>query len=88
MNKTEFVEAIAKETGLTKKDAEAAVNAYNATVTKALKKGDKVAFVGFGTFEVGKRAARTGRNLRQVLQSRSRHLRLLSSRLVRLLRTL
>ena len=62
MNKTEFVEAIAKETGLTKKDAEAAVNAYNATVTKALKKGDKVAFVGFGTFEVGKRAARTGRN--------------------------
>ncbi len=62
MNKTEFIEAIAKATNLTKKDATAAVDAYNDTVTKALKKGDKVTFVGFGTFEVGKRAARTGRN--------------------------
>ena len=62
MNKTEFIEAIAKATNLTKKDATAAVDAYNDTVTKALKKGDKVTFVGFGTFEVSKRAARTGRN--------------------------
>ncbi|MCR5389392.1 MAG: HU family DNA-binding protein [Lachnospiraceae bacterium] len=62
MNKAEFVEAVAKATKLSKKDAEAAVNAYNETVTKALKKGDKVTFVGFGTFDVGKRAARTGRN--------------------------
>ena len=62
MNKAEFVAAVAKATKLSKKDAEAAVNAYNETVTKALKKGDKVTFVGFGTFDVGKRAARTGRN--------------------------
>ncbi|MBP5163968.1 MAG: HU family DNA-binding protein [Lachnospiraceae bacterium] len=62
MNKTEFVDAIAKETGLTKKDAAAAVDAYNAVVTKALKKKDKVTLVGFGTFETTKRAARTGRN--------------------------
>ena len=62
MNKTEFVDAIAKETGLTKKDAAAAVDAYNAVVTKALKKKDKVQLVGFGTFETSKRAARTGRN--------------------------
>lgn len=62
MNKTEFVDAIAKETGLTKKDAAAAVDAYNAVVTKALKKKDKVTLVGFGTFETSKRAARTGRN--------------------------
>ena len=62
MNKAEFVEAVAKATKLSKKDAEAAVNAYNETVTKALKKGDKVTYVGFGTFDVGKRAARTGRN--------------------------
>ena len=62
MNKADFVEAVAKATKLSKKDAEAAVNAYNETVTKALKKGDKVTFVGFGTFDVGKRAARTGRN--------------------------
>ena len=62
MNKAEFVDAVVKATGLTKKDATAAVDAYNDTVTKALKKGDKVTFVGFGTFEVSKRAARTGRN--------------------------
>ncbi len=62
MNKTEFVEELVKATGLTKKDAAAAVDAYNSIVTKTLKKGDKVTFVGFGTFEVTKRAARTGRN--------------------------
>ena len=62
MNKAEFVDAVVKATGLTKKDATAAVDAYNAVVTKALKKKDKVTLVGFGTFETTKRAARTGRN--------------------------
>ncbi len=62
MNKAEFVDAIAKEADISKKDAAAAVDAYNAVVTKALKKKDKVTLVGFGTFETSKRAARTGRN--------------------------
>ncbi len=62
MNKTELVDAIAKSAGLTKKDAEAALKAFTEAVTKALKKGDKVQLVGFGTFEVTKRAAREGRN--------------------------
>ncbi len=62
MNKTELIEAIAKETGLTKKDAGKAVDAFVDTVSKALKKKDKVQLVGFGTFETVKRAARTGKN--------------------------
>ena len=62
MNKTELVEAMAKQTGLSKKDSEAALKAFTETVAKALKKGDKVQLVGFGTFEVAKRSARTGRN--------------------------
>ena len=62
MNKTELVDAIAKDTGLTKKDSETALKSFIDNVTKALKKGDDVALVGFGTFAVGKRAARTGRN--------------------------
>ncbi len=62
MNKTELVDVIAKEAKLSKKDAEAAVKAFTGAVTKALKKGDKVQLVGFGTFEVTKRAAREGRN--------------------------
>ncbi len=62
MNKTELVAAIAEEAGITKKDAEKAVKAFTEVVTKALKKGDKVQLVGFGTFEVVKRAAREGRN--------------------------
>lgn len=62
MNKTQLVEAISKNADLSKKDAEAALNALTDTVTKALKKGDKIQLVGFGTFEVAKRAARTGRN--------------------------
>ena len=62
MNKTELVAAIADKAGMTKKDAEACVSAFTETVTKALKKGDKVQLVGFGTFEVSKRSARTGRN--------------------------
>ena len=62
MNKTQLIEAVAAKTELTKKDAEAAVNATIAAVVDALKAGDKVQLVGFGTFEVKERAARTGRN--------------------------
>ena len=62
MNKTELVDAIVNDAKVTKKEAGAVVNAFTANVTKALKKGDKVTLIGFGTFEVGKRSARTGRN--------------------------
>ncbi|MBQ5375604.1 MAG: HU family DNA-binding protein [Lachnospiraceae bacterium] len=62
MNKTELVAAIAKNAELTKKDAEAALTAFTETVAAELKKGEKVQLVGFGTFEVSKRAAREGRN--------------------------
>ncbi len=62
MNKTELVDAIVKKSGLTKKDATAALDAFTETVAKALKKGDKIQLVGFGTFEVTKRAAREGKN--------------------------
>ena len=62
MSKAELVAAIAEKTGLTKKDSEAAVNAFVETVTEQLKKGEKVQLIGFGTFEVSERAARTGRN--------------------------
>lgn len=62
MNKTELVAAIAKETELSRKDAEAAVKAFVDVVANELKKGEKVQLVGFGTFEVSERAAREGRN--------------------------
>lgn len=62
MNKNEFVTAIADKSGLTKKDAEVALNAYTEVVTDALKAGDSVQLIGFGTFEVRERAARQGRN--------------------------
>ena len=62
MNKTELVEAIAKQAGLSKTAAAAAVGAFTDVVTKELKKGEKVTLIGFGTFEVSKRAARTGKN--------------------------
>ena len=62
MNKTELVAAIADQAGISKKDAEKAVKAFTEVVTKQLKKGEKVQLVGFGTFEVSKRAAREGRN--------------------------
>ncbi len=62
MNKTELIEAIVKESGLKKKDAEAGLAAFIEVVEKALAKGDKVQLVGFGTFEAKKRAAREGRN--------------------------
>ena len=62
MNTTELIEAVAKEANLSKKDAGAAVAAVFGEMTKALKKGDKVQMIGFGTFEVRKRAARKARN--------------------------
>ena len=62
MTKSEFVVKLADKTGLTKADAEKAVNAFLETVTETLKSGDKVAFTGFGSFEVTERAAREGRN--------------------------
>ena len=64
MNKTELIAAIAAKTELTKKDSENALNATVEAVTEALKKGDKVQLIGFGSFETKKRAARTGLNPR------------------------
>ena len=62
MNKSDLIAAMAAKTGSTKKDAEATLNAFVDVVTEALVKGDKVQLVGFGSFEVRKRAARKGRN--------------------------
>ena len=62
MKKVELVEAIASKSGLTKADATRALDATLEAITNALKSGDKVPLVGFGTFAVSKRAARTGRN--------------------------
>jgi len=64
VNKTELVASVAEKAGLTKKDAEKAVNALFESVQQALVEGDKVQMIGFGTFEVKERAARTGRNPR------------------------
>lgn len=62
MNKTELIAAMAEASGLTKKDCESALTAFTGAVETALKSGDKVQLVGFGSFEVKERAARTGRN--------------------------
>lgn len=62
MNRTELIAAMAEETQLSKKDAEAALKAFIDVVTAEMKKGEKVQLVGFGTFEVSERAAREGRN--------------------------
>jgi len=62
MNKAELIAAMAEKAEMTKKDSECALNAFIATVTESLKKGEKVGLVGFGTFEVKKRAAREGVN--------------------------
>ncbi len=64
MNKTYLINAIAETAELTKADAGRALEAFFATVQKSLKKGEDVSVVGFGTFTVRKRAARTGRNPR------------------------
>ena len=62
MNKAELVAAVAAKTGDTKKAAEASVDAFVSVIKESLKKGEKVQLVGFGSFEVRKRAARKGRN--------------------------
>ncbi len=62
MNKAELIDAIASDAKMTKADAKRALDAFIGTTTKALKKGDRVALVGFGSFSVTKREARKGRN--------------------------
>ncbi len=62
MNKAELIEAIAAESGLSKADAKRALDAFVSTTSAALKSGDRVALVGFGSFSTSERAARTGRN--------------------------
>ena len=62
MNKTELINAVAESANLTKKQAEAAVNAFTASVAASLKKGEDVQIIGFGTFEVKATAQREGRN--------------------------
>ena len=62
MNKSQLIEAVAEKSGMKKKEAEAVINAVTETIATAMKNGDKVQLVGFGTFEVKERNARTGRN--------------------------
>ena len=62
MNKSELINAMAAESGLSKTDAKKALDAFISVVTNAMKEGDKVAVVGFGTFSVSERAGRTGIN--------------------------
>jgi DNA-binding protein HU-beta len=62
MNKAELVDAIASEAGLSKADAKKALDAFVNTTAGALKKGDRISLIGFGSFSVSKRSARTGRN--------------------------
>ena len=64
MNKNELLEKVSLASGLTKKESEAAINAFLETLTDVLKAGDKISLKGFGTFEVRTREARTGRNPR------------------------
>lgn len=62
MNKADLVAAMAEKARVSKKDAEASLKAFTDVVAEELKKGEKIQLVGFGTFEVSERAARTGRN--------------------------
>ncbi|MBI3239290.1 MAG: HU family DNA-binding protein [Flavobacteriia bacterium] len=62
MNKAELIDAIAADAGLSKADAKKALDAFVSATTKALKGGDRLSLVGFGSFSVSKREARTGRN--------------------------
>jgi len=62
MNKAQLIDAIAAEAGLTKADAKKALDAFINATTSSLKSGDRVALVGFGSFAVSERSARTGRN--------------------------
>ncbi|MBR2736738.1 MAG: HU family DNA-binding protein [Firmicutes bacterium] len=65
MNKSELITKVAEKTGFTKRDSEAAVNAFIASIEEALVEGDKVQLIGFGTFETKERKARQGRNPRK-----------------------
>lgn len=65
VNKSELITKVAEKTGFTKKDSEAAVNAFIASIEEALVEGDKVQLIGFGTFETKVRKARQGRNPRK-----------------------
>ena len=65
MNKAELIALVAEKTGFTKKDAEKAVNATMSSIEETLVKGERVQLIGFGTFEVRQRKARTGRNPRK-----------------------
>tara|TARA_B100001094_G_C18144769_1_gene780016 strand:- start:1294 stop:1566 length:273 start_codon:yes stop_codon:yes gene_type:complete len=62
MNKSELIEAVATESGLSKADAKRALEAFLSTTTNVLKSGDKLALVGFGSFSTSERSARKGRN--------------------------
>jgi DNA-binding protein HU-beta len=62
MNKAELIDKLSTDAGITKSQANAVLDSFTDTVAKTLKKGEKVTLVGFGTFSVSKRAARTGRN--------------------------
>ena len=62
MNKAELIEQISKDAGITKTQANEALDSFTDTVVKTLKKGDRVTLVGFGTFSVSERSARNGRN--------------------------
>jgi DNA-binding protein HU-beta len=64
MNKAQLIDAVAAKAGLTKVDAKKAIDAFIGVTAGALKKGDRLALVGFGSFSVSKRSARTGRNPR------------------------
>ena len=64
MNKTELIKSISEKSGSTQKDAENFLNAFIESVTESMKKGEDVAIIGFGTFSVAERAARTARNFR------------------------
>ena len=71
LNKAELIENIAAEAKISKADAKRALDAFVSSTTKALKKGERVALVGFGTFSISKRAARKGRTHKRVRRSRS-----------------
>lgn len=62
MNKAELIEAMASHAGLSKADAKKALEGFTNATTKALKKGDRISLIGFGSFSISKRSARTGRN--------------------------
>jgi DNA-binding protein HU-beta len=64
MNKSELIDAVSKESGLTKSDSEKAINSIVISIEKALKKGEDITLVGFGSFSVKKTAGRNGRNFR------------------------